>query len=146
MSAGINLEAAVGLTDWVELGVRTGLRFGSGFDCSLESDNYARLFDRQYIDGGNDVLANPELRVRGALLRGPVAELGLEGRLFVPAETGTEAALEFGVPIALHLGGSVRFDTGVYVPILFAYSPPLGLSVLLDFGLSRSARASGWAP
>jgi hypothetical protein len=140
VAAGINLEAAVGLTNRVELGFRTGLRIGDGFDRSLHGDEYGRLFDRQYVDGGADVLANPEVRVRGALVRGPVAELGLEGRLFVPVEAGTEAALEFGVPIALHLGGSVRLDTGVYVPILFAYATPLGLSVPLDVWIQVTPR------
>jgi hypothetical protein len=130
-AAGINLEAALGVTDRVELGLRTGLRFGDVGDRALEPDNYGRLFDRQYVAGRDDVLANPELRVRGALLRGPVAELGLEGRLFVPIE-GNQAALEFGVPIALHLGDSVRIDTGVYVPMLLDYTPPFGFILPID--------------
>ena len=139
-AAGINLEAAVGVTDRVELGVRTGLRVGDGFDRSIRADEYGRLFDRQYVDGRDDVLANPELRVRGALVRAPVVELGLEGRLFLPVEAGTAAALAFGVPIALHLGGSVRLDTGAYIPIFFGDTAPLGLSFPLDLWIQLTPR------
>jgi hypothetical protein len=129
---GVNLEAAVGITDRVELGVRTGLRFGDAGDRAIEPDLYGRLFDREYVAGRDDVVANPELRVRGALLRGPLFELGLEGRLFVPIE-GNQAALELGVPMALHLGDSVRLDTGVYVPLVLDFSPPFGLIIPIDF-------------
>src|SRR5271166_3729417 len=48
---GINLEAAVGLTDRIELGLRTGLRFGDEGGRGLEPDNYGRLFDREYVAG-----------------------------------------------------------------------------------------------
>jgi hypothetical protein len=137
--AGINLEAAVGVTDRIELGVRTGLRFGDAGDRALEPDNYGRLFDREYVAGRDDVLANPELRVRGALLRGPLLDLALEGRLFVPIE-GNQAALELGVPIALHLGDSVRLDTGVYVPMLLDYTPPFGLIFPVDLWVQLTPR------
>ena len=55
VGAGINLEAAVGLTDRVELGLRTGLRLGDAGDRALEPDNYGRLFDREYVAGRDDV-------------------------------------------------------------------------------------------
>ena len=138
-SVGVNLEAAVGVTDRIELGVRTGLRFGDPGDRAIEPDNYGRLFDREYVGGRDDVLANPELRVRGALLRGPVVDLALEGRLFVPIE-GNQAAVEFGVPVALHLGDSVRLDTGVYVPMLLDYTPPFGLIVPVDLWVQLNPR------
>jgi len=139
VGAGVNLEAAVGLTDRVELGLRTGLRLGDAGDRALEPDNYGRLFDREYVAGRDDVLANPELRVRGALLRGPLLDLALEGRLFVPIE-GNQAALEFGVPLALHLGDSVRLDTGVYIPMLLDYTPPFGLIIPIDLWVQLSPR------
>jgi hypothetical protein len=137
-SVGMNVEAAVGLTSHLELGIRTGLRFGDAFDRGLHPDEYARLFDRQYVDGADDAFANPEIRLRGALLDGPVVDLGLEGRLFVPVEGDAfpgrpnQAAAEFGMPLAFHLGDSVRLDTGVYVPLLFGYATPFGLSVPVD--------------
>jgi hypothetical protein len=136
---GINLEAAVGLTDRIELGLRTGLRFGDAGDRAVEPDNYCRLFDREYVAGRDDIVANPELRVRGALLRGPLLDLALEGRLIVPIE-GNQAAIEFGVPLALHLGDSVRLDTGVYVPMLLDYTPPFGLIIPVDLWVQLTPR------
>jgi hypothetical protein len=118
-SAGANAEMAVGLTNRVELGLRTGLRFGDDLDRGINADAYGRLFDRQTFDAGGDVLANPELRVRGALVRHPVVELALEGRLVVPFADNTAAGVMFGVPMAFHLGSRVRLDLGAYVPIVF---------------------------
>jgi len=139
--AGINMEMAVGVTDRLELGVRTGLRFGDDFERGIHPDQYGRLFDRQYVGGGDDVLANPELRVRGALVRGDVFELGLEGRLFVPFEQGTDAAAEFGVPMAFHIGNRVRLDTGVYTPLVFTQpDPTLSVSAPLDLWIQASPR------
>src|SRR5580693_4288995 len=118
-AAGVNAEMAVGLTRRVELGLRTGVRIGDDFDRGINADGYGRLFDRQTFDAGGEVLANPEIRVRGALVREPVVELALEGRLVVPFADGTAAGLMFGVPMAFHVGSSVRLDLGVYVPVVF---------------------------
>src|SRR5580700_10023158 len=85
-AAGVNAEMAVGLTSRVELGLRTGLRFGDDADRAIEPDNYGRLFDRQYFDGGNAPIANPEVRVRWAFPSGSVGEMGLEGRFIAPLE------------------------------------------------------------
>jgi hypothetical protein len=122
--SGVNAEVAVGLTSRVELGVRTGLRFG-GDDATrgVHGDQFGRLFDRQYFDGGTEVVANPEVRVLGALVREEVFELGLEGRLIVPVE-GNDAGALFGVPMMLHLGRRVRLDFGAYVPITFGNGNP----------------------
>jgi hypothetical protein len=137
--AGINLEMGVGVTDRLELGVRTGLRFGDDTVRGLEGDLYGRLFDRQYVDGADGVLANPELRVRGAVVRGDVLELGLEGRLFVPVEQN-DAAVEFGLPMAFHIGHRVRLDTGVFFPLVFTPSPTLAVSAPLDVWIQASPR------
>jgi hypothetical protein len=139
LSAGINLEAAVGLTDRLELGVRTGLRFGDVGDRSEHPDEYGRLFDREYVDGATDVVANPEIRLRGALLRGPV-ELGLEGRFIVPVEGNSQPAVEFGMPLAFHAGDQVRIDTGVWVPIVFGDGTPVGVSVPFDLWFQVTPR------
>jgi hypothetical protein len=120
---GVNAEMAVGLVSRVELGVRTGLRLGDADQRHEHGDEYGRLFDRQYFDGGDDVVANPEVRVRGALVRDEVFELGLEGRLIVPVAHNDAGAL-FGVPMMLHLGRRVRLDFGVYVPIIFGNGNP----------------------
>jgi hypothetical protein len=121
--AGVNAEVAVGLTSRVELGVRTGLRFGDEPSRLVHGDQYGRLFDRQYFDGGDEYVANPEVRVVGALVRSEVFELGLEGRLIVPVE-GNDAGALFGVPMMLHLGRRVRLDFGAYVPIIFGNGNP----------------------
>src|SRR5258708_6198383 len=76
--AGVNTEMGVGLTSRIELGARTGLRFGDGLERSLSGDAYGRLFDRQTFDEGANVLANPEVRVRGGLVREEVVEVALE--------------------------------------------------------------------
>jgi len=116
---GVNAEMGVGLTSHVELGLRTGLRFGDDVDRGINADAYGRLFDRQTFDAGGDVLANPELRVRGALVREHVVELALEGRLVLPFADGTAAGMMFGVPMAFHLGSAVRLDLGAYLPVVF---------------------------
>jgi hypothetical protein len=138
-AAGVNMEMAVGLTDRVELGVRGGLRMTD--DRYIEPDNYGRLFDRQYFDGGGGVLANPEVRVRGALVRGDVVELALEGRFIVPVDPGTVAGAEFGMPLAFHLGNRVRLDTGFWLPTVFSNPGPiLGISVPLDVWIQVTPR------
>ncbi len=116
---GINTEMAVGVTSRIELGVRTGLRFGDGPEHYIQPDSYGRLFDRQTFDEGGSTVANPEIRVRGALVRDSVAEVALEGRVILPFADGTGAGFLFGVPLAFHLGDQVRLDTGVYLPVVF---------------------------
>lgn len=118
---GLNLEMGVGLTDHVELGVRTGVRGGDD-GAATRADQYGRLFDRETFATGSATFANPEVRVRGALLRGGVAEVALEGRVVLPAERGTRTGVEVGVPLAFHAGRIVRIDTGVFIPVEF-YDP-----------------------
>jgi hypothetical protein len=120
ITMGANAEMAVGVTSRLELGFRTALRFGDAPDRGVEADKYGRLFDRQTFDTGAEVLANPEFRVRGALVRESVFELALEGRLVLPFEAGTAAGVLFGVPMAFHLGSIVRLDMGVYMPVIFS--------------------------
>jgi hypothetical protein len=140
-AAGVNAEMAVGLTRRVQLELRTGVRFGNDFDRGINADGYGRLFDRQTFDAGGEVLANPELSVRGALVREAVIELALEGRLVVPFANGTAAGLMFGVPLAFHLGSSVRLDVGAYVPVVFfRQDAVLGLRVPLDVWIQATPR------
>jgi hypothetical protein len=119
---GFNLEMAVGLTQHIELGFRTGLRAGDNAGIT-RADEYGRLFDRETFDtGGANGVANPEARLRGALLRGGPVEVALEGRIALPVENGTRFGAEFGVPLAFHAGNSVRVDTGAFIPVVF-YDP-----------------------
>jgi hypothetical protein len=119
--AGVNFEGAVSPVDRLEIGMRTGLRIGDD-GRTTQADSYGRLFDRQTFGTNHDVGANPELRVLGALTRGPIFEAGIEGRMFLPAEAGSDFGVMFGVPLIVHLGHVARLDMGVYVPVLF-YSP-----------------------
>ncbi len=114
---GVNLGFAWGLTSTVELGVRTGLRFGrDGRD--TRADGYGRMFETETYDTGHQSIANPEIGIRGALAHG-IVDLGIEGRLYLPVEDGTRVGVLVGLPLLIHLGGSARLNTGVYVPIIF---------------------------
>ena len=136
---GINAEMAVSPIDRLELGLRTGLRFGDDARF-VSADAYGRLFDRQTIDLGGSTIANPEFRVRGALLRHEVVELALEGRLVVPFATGSFAGAMFGVPLLFHIGHSVRLDTGAYIPIIFANQTQTLVSAPIDVWIQASRR------
>jgi hypothetical protein len=119
LGPGFNFEVAAGLTHALQLGVRTGLRF-TGEARAADADAYGRPFDTETYGQGNGAVANPEILLRGGLIDGRVVEFGLEGRVYVPFQTGF--GLMVGLPLAFHLGRSARIDTGVYVPVLF-YEP-----------------------
>ncbi len=61
-----------------------------------------------------------------------MAEIGVEGRAFLPAEAGSEFGIMFGVPFLFHLGGIARIDTGVFVPVVFYTPLESTLSIPLD--------------
>jgi hypothetical protein len=138
---GMNAEMAVGLTSQIELGLRTGVRFDDGDE---HADTYGRLFDRETLGvdaEGDQVLANPEVRVRGALVGGPIFELALEGRVVIPFADGSSAGLLFGVPMAFHLGSSVRLDVGVFMPVVFVQpDATIGLHVPVDLWIQVTRR------
>jgi hypothetical protein len=116
---GLNLEAAFGITERLELGFRTGLRFGD--DGRITSaDFYARLWDTDTYDVGTETFANPEARLRYAILGGDVVELGLEARMYLPIAENSEFGVAPGLPVAFHLGEIARLDTGVLVPIILS--------------------------
>jgi len=117
---GFNLEVAVGLTHSLELGLREGFRVGNE-SRSLRADNYGRLFNTENFGTGNDAVANPEVWIREVVVHGDPVELGLEARAYLPIENETRAGIMFGLPLAFHFG-TVRLDTGVFVPVLF-YDP-----------------------
>jgi hypothetical protein len=112
---------------------------------SFGPDTYGRLFDQQTFDTGAEVVANPEFRVTGAIVRDTVFELALEGRLVMPLARGTGAGLLFGVPMAFHLGSIVRLDVGAYTPVVFydfndVFSTRIGLSVRADVWIQATDR------
>jgi hypothetical protein len=115
---GMNLEGALGVTERLELGFRTGIRFGRDGEAT-RADGYARTLWTETYGTGFDTVANPELRIRWVAYSGSVAEVGLDGRVFLPIENGTNAGLMFGVPLAFHVSDLLRIDTGVYLPVVF---------------------------
>jgi hypothetical protein len=117
--AGFNIEGAVGITRDIELGFRTGLRMGDDARAT-HADEYGRLFDRETFDTSNGSVDNPEVRLRGAVVRSAIVELALEGRAYLPINTGSSFGAMLGVPLLFHLGTSARIDTGVFVPVIFA--------------------------
>lgn len=119
LGPGVNLEFAVGVVRHLEIGMRTGLRFGNEARWAW-ADSYSRMFDTETYGAGWAAVANPEFRIRGELIDTSVIELGLEGRVYLPFDTGF--GVLFGAPLAFHFGRVARLDTGVYVPVLF-YSP-----------------------
>jgi hypothetical protein len=123
--AGLNLEAALGILDNLEVGVRTGIRMGDGAKAT-QADEPGRLFDLETYGTGQDVFANPELRILGRVLDLSVVELGVEGRVYAPVEAGTRFSFMLGAPVRLHFGRIVRIDTGIYVPFVFDNPNVLG--------------------
>jgi len=121
---GFNLEGAIGITDTVELGLRTGVRVGSFRQRAVGADAYGRTLWTETWGVNADGIANPEFRIRWAAYSGSVAEVGLDGRVFLPIEDGSRFGMMFGVPLAFHIGSIVRIDTGVYLPIVFYPDPP----------------------
>ena len=80
-----NLEGALGITDSVELGLRTGIRLGDDGKL-VGADAFGRTLFTETYGTGNDAVANPEFRVRWAAYSGRVVEVGLDGRLYLPIE------------------------------------------------------------
>ncbi len=114
---GLNLDGAIGILDNLELGVRFGMRLGDGAE-NAQADQQGRLFDYETYGTGNDLFANPEVRLTGRLLDLSAFELGLEGRFTLPFERNTRFSFMPGVPMRVHLARIIRIDTGVYVPVV----------------------------
>jgi hypothetical protein len=134
---GMNLEVAGGITSELELGLRTGVRFDTDGQIT-RADGYGRPFDTETYGTGGDRMANPELHLRWAVARGSVAQVGLEARAYLPFESGTRFGVMLGVPLTLRLG-SVRFDTGVYVPIIFTDPTTTAVSIPLHIWIQASS-------
>jgi opacity protein-like surface antigen len=117
---GLNLELAFAIASDVQLGLRTGIRFG-GAGRATRADEYARIFETETYAtaaGGVDTVANPEISMLFALARGRVVQLAFDMRFFVPLESGSQFGVMPALPIWLRFG-AVRLDTGIYVPIIF---------------------------
>jgi hypothetical protein len=134
---GMNLEIAGGVTHELELGLRTGFRFDDAGRLT-QADRYGRPFDTETYGTNNGSVANPEARMRWSVARGSVAQLGLEVRAYLPIENGSRFGMMFGLPVALR-AGSVRLDTGLYVPIIFTHPATTIVSVPLHLWIQASS-------
>jgi len=141
---GMNLEIGVGVSPDLELGLRTGIRFGAE-GRATRADSYARPWQTETMGPpfptGNETVANPEIRLRWSVARGRVAELGLETRAFLPIEAGTRIGIMLAAPVRLRLG-AVGIDTGVYVPIIFR--DPTASAIGFPFHIWIQASRSVW--
>jgi hypothetical protein len=117
---GLNLELRAGVAQNFELGVRMGFRLDDGGQ-NTQADYFGRPFETETYGTRADRASNPELKFRWSVARGYAAELGLELRAYLPIETNSRFGFMFGLPIALR-AGPLRFDTGLYVPVIF-YDP-----------------------
>jgi hypothetical protein len=68
-----------------------------------------------------------------------VVQLGLEGRAYLPFASDSYFGVMFGVPLTLRLA-SVRFDTGLYVPIIFEPQTMTIVSVPLHIWIQATSR------
>jgi hypothetical protein len=126
--AGLNLEGAFGITETVELGLRTGVRFGDEGRFT-QADYYGRTLWTETYGTGFGAVANPEARVRWNFFSGDVVEIGLDWRVYLPFEEGTRFGGMFGVPFHFHVGNFMRIDTGPYLPTIFRDPAVVALTV-----------------
>lgn len=136
---GMNLEGALGVTDRLELGFRTGLRFGND-GRATGADGYGRTLWTETYGTGADNFANPELRIRWVAYSGSIAEVGLDGRVFLPVENGTNFGMMFGVPLAFHVSEILRIDTGAYIPVVLNDPAFNGLAIPAYFWFQPTAK------
>ena len=116
--AGMNIEASFGVLEKLEVGVRTGARFGSDAR-AIQADYYARPYQIDTYGTGFDTGVNPEIRGKYVVYSGSVAEIGVDGRMYLPAEHDTNFGIMLGLPLAFHVTDWMRIDTGVNIPIIF---------------------------
>ncbi len=137
--AGVNLEGAIGITDSIELGLRTGLRLGDDAKL-LGADAFGRTLFTETYGTAFDAVANPEFKFRWAAYSGSVVEVGLDARAYMPVEANSKFGIMAGVPLAFHIGDVVRIDTGLYLPVLFTDPTSTVISIpgYFWFQVSRS--------
>lgn len=138
--AGLNTEVAFGLTSRLELGLRTGLRLGDG-GRATSADSFGRTLVTETYGTFAGTVANPEGRVRGALVSTELFELALDGRFMAPIEPGSRAGTMIAAPMALHLG-PVRVDSGVFLPLV--WTDPLSSAVSVPAHVWIQATSTLW--
>jgi hypothetical protein len=137
--AGFNLEGAFGVTETVELGLRTGVGFDNAGKGTRADAAGRTLWTETYGTGG-DAFSNPELRVRWVFYTGSVAEVGLDGRMYLPFAQFSSFGMMIGIPLAFHVSDILRIDTGAYVPMIFSDPTFAGVSIPGYFWFQPSDR------
>jgi hypothetical protein len=132
---GLDLGISHGLSNDLELGLRFGFRFNDA-GRAYQADHYARLYDNETYENAHTTLADPEIRLRWALVRGSVLELAFEGRVVLPLSS--DFVIMPALPLRLHLG-AVRVDSGVYVPIIFAADTTSVVSIPLQIWIQATS-------
>ncbi|MEI7892079.1 MAG: hypothetical protein WCI05_03255 [Myxococcales bacterium] len=118
---GAQLDAALGVTNGLELGVRTGYRFSdpaiwSGAAFGAGADANGRLYETETFGQGGDNWTNPELRITSSFLATRIVSVGLQARYVFPFVAKSDFAGLLGIPIRVQLPKMLRVDTGVYFP------------------------------
>jgi hypothetical protein len=113
---GINLELGYGLSSALELRFRTGLRLGENGRVT-NADYYGRPFYTETYNLGNDAIANPQLGLRFALVKGGSVDVGFDAHAILPLDSASVFGMLVGVPLSLRLGERLKIDTGLFVPI-----------------------------
>jgi hypothetical protein len=125
---GLNLEGAIGITERLELGIRTGAAFGDDAKAT-RADYFGRTNQTETFDEGGRTFANPELRVKWVAYSGSVAEIGLDGRVYLPTDPNSDFGIMFGVPFAFHISDFMRIDLAVDLITTFGDHAHVGVSV-----------------
>ncbi len=136
LGVGFNAEGSIGIIPHLTAGARViGLNIGDDAKRS-NAAGYASAYDLQTVTpgypyfSGADTFQNPMLWARYEFVDTENVEVGAEARLFVPFAESTRLGLMGGVPVTIHLPGTLRVDTGGYVgigtydPILFYFHVP----------------------
>jgi hypothetical protein len=131
---GFNFEVKGGLTSFLQLGLRTGVRIGNK-GRATQADYFGRTFETETYGTGGKTVANPEISLTWALIHTAV-ELGLEGRLYLPLDGPT--GIMVAVPVNIHLGSSARLDTGIFVPIILRDDPDTTVSIPIHLWFQAS--------
>jgi len=134
---GMNLELRAGVARDFEFGFRMGFRLDDGGQAT-RADEFGRPFDTETYGVRDDRISNPELKFRWSMARSYAAELGLELRFYLPIETQSRFGFMVGLPIALR-AGPVRFDTGLFVPIIFYDHTQTVVSIPLHIWIQPTA-------
>ena len=138
VASGLDVEGALGLFGWMELGLRLGERFSPG-GALTDADAYGRLYDPMslHFDTGTSSFANPEFRLRLAFFDTPVAAGGFDFRIVPGASSDSPSIIAPGIPLRFRAPGQVGVDTGLSVPVSLFSKDTWGIEIPLAIWFQR---------